>query len=86
MDCRTGRRAAQATSRRREATTGSYMISPPLPPNVLHSAGYILNGERRAKFLDLHAEANRLHTAATALRRQAWALYRNRDEECSEYS
>jgi hypothetical protein len=50
-------------------------MSHPLAPNVLHSAGYILNGERRAEFLALHTDANRLHTAATELRRRAWALY-----------
>jgi hypothetical protein len=58
----------------------------PLPPNVLHGAGDILNGERRAEFLALHVEANRLHTLATQLRREAWRLYHERDQESSRYA
>ena len=62
------------------------MTNRPLAPNVLHSAADILNGERRAEFLSLHAEANRLHTAATELRRVAWALYHDERERVGPYA
>jgi 3-deoxy-D-arabino-heptulosonate 7-phosphate (DAHP) synthase class II len=54
--------------------------------NVLHSAAYILNGERCAEFLAMHAEANRLHTEATALRREAWAIYHDERETVGPYA
>jgi hypothetical protein len=40
----------------------------------------------REKFTALMTEADRLHTAATAMRQEAWQIYRERDAAYSTYA
>jgi hypothetical protein len=47
---------------------------------------YITDPVARERFATLMIEADRLHTAATALRLEAWAIYRERDDVYSEYA
>jgi hypothetical protein len=58
----------------------------PTRPQILTLAGRIANDKQRAEFLALIGKADNLHTAATELRRRAWAIYRQRDQEFSIYA
>jgi hypothetical protein len=60
------------------------MIRQPRPHT--HCAKYIHDPLAREKFTSLMTEADRLHTAATALRMEAWQIYRARDEAYSKYA
>jgi hypothetical protein len=52
-----------------------------LRPQLQGCANRIENEEQHDEFVACMIEADRLHTRATELRRNAWAIYRSRDDE-----
>jgi hypothetical protein len=56
------------------------------PRSHTYCSKYIKDPIAREKFSSLMTEADRLHTAATELRMEAWEIYRARDQQYSQYA